>query len=89
MESLKAKTQDLERVERLARVDLEQLSKRVRNLTSHHQSFTLIANESCRYNWRIAGIGLEFISNKYAETILSNSTRKLLWFEIRKTVVAV
>ena len=75
MESLKAKTQDLERVERLARVDLEQLSKRVRNQTSHRQSFTLIANESCRYSWRIAGIGLEFQINmrkQFYQTALGN-----------------
>jgi len=51
-----------------------------------------------RYNWHGAGslgwpfpvLKYKYISQiKYTETILSNSTRKLLWFEIIKMSIAV
>ena len=32
---------------------------------------------------------LIYFSNKICEAVLSNSTRKLLWFEITKTLIAV
>jgi len=53
----------------------------------------------CRYNWHSAGsLGWPFpvlkykyifLNHKYTEAILSNSTRKLLWFEITKKLIAV
>ena len=52
----------------------------------------------CRYNWQSAGspgwsfptIKCKYIFQiKYTEAILSNSTRKLLWFEITKMLIAV
>ena len=54
----------------------------------------------CRYNWHSAGLpGLAIFSDKnmnaffkqkkYTEAILSNSTRKLLWREITKMLIAV
>ena len=52
----------------------------------------------CRYNWHSAGslgrlfpiLKYKYISRiKYTETILSDSTRKLLWFEITKMPIAV
>ena len=52
----------------------------------------------CRYNWQSAGsLGWPFpmlkykyiYQIKYTEAILSNSTRKLLWFNITKMLVAV
>ena len=64
-----------------------------------------ICNESkqpgrkvCRHNLYSAGsLGWPFpmlkykyiVQTKYSETILSNSTRKLLWFEISKMMTAV
>jgi len=51
-----------------------------------------------RYNWHSAGsLGWPFparkykyiFQTKYAEAILSNSTRERLWFEIRKMLIAV
>jgi len=55
-------------------------------------------NESVRYNWHSAGslvwpfpvLKYKYIFQvKYTESILSNSTRKLLWFEISKMLIAV
>ena len=52
----------------------------------------------CRYNWHSAGsLGWPFpvpkykyiFQIKYTEAILSNSTRKLIWFEITKMLIAV
>ena len=52
----------------------------------------------CRYNWHSAGsLGWPFPMLKYTQTfhikymkaISSNSTRKLLWFEITKMLIAV
>jgi len=52
----------------------------------------------CRYNWHSATfLGWPFpmlkyryiFQIKYTEAILSNSTRKLLWFEITKMLIAV
>jgi len=52
----------------------------------------------CRYNWHSAGaVGWPFpllkykyiLKIKYTKAILSNSTRKLLWFEITKMLIAV
>jgi len=52
----------------------------------------------CRYNWHsAASMGWPFPMLKYeyifeikhTEAILSNSTRKLLWFEISKMQTAV
>jgi len=52
----------------------------------------------CRYDWHSAGsLGWPFpmlkykyiFQIKYTEAILSNSTRKLLWFEINKMLIAV
>jgi len=52
----------------------------------------------CRYSWHSAGsLGWQFpmlkckyiFQIKYTETILSNGTRKLLWFEITKMLIAV
>jgi len=52
----------------------------------------------CRYNWHTAGsLGWPFsmlkykyiFQIKYTEVILSNSTRKLLWFEITKMLIVV
>jgi len=52
----------------------------------------------CRYNWHSAGfLGRPFrmlkyryiFQIKYSEAILSNSTRKLSWFEITKMLIAV
>jgi len=52
----------------------------------------------CRYSWHSAGsLGWPFpllkykciFQVKYTEAILSNSTRKLLWFEISKMTIAV
>jgi len=52
----------------------------------------------CRYNWHSAGfLGRPFRMLKYryifqieySEAILSNSTRKLSWFEITKMLIAV
>jgi len=61
-----------------------------------------IANESvpihlaqCRFpglaisNAKILIRNLTFFKIKYTEAILSNSTRKLLWFEITKMLIAV
>ena len=51
----------------------------------------------CRYNWHSAGsmgwpfsvLKCKYVSQiKYTETILSNSTGKLLWFEITKMLIA-
>ena len=51
-----------------------------------------------RYNWHSAGsLGWPFpmlkywyiFQMKYTEAILSNITRKLLWFEITKMLIAV
>jgi len=62
--------------------------------TSHMSSATKV----CRYNWHSAGfLGRPFPMEKiriyfvkiYAEAVLSNSTRKLLWFEITKMLIAV
>jgi len=55
-------------------------------------------NEVCRCNrhsarslgWPFSMLKFEFIFQiKYTEAILSNSTRKLLWFEITEILVAV
>jgi len=52
----------------------------------------------CRYIWHSAGsLGWPFsvlkykyiFQIKYTKAILSNSTRKLLWFEISKMLIAV
>jgi len=52
----------------------------------------------CRYNWHSAGsLGWHFptlkykyiFQIKYTEAILPNSTRKLLWFEITRMLIAV
>ena len=52
----------------------------------------------CLYNWHRAGFrGWPFtllkykyiFQIKYTEAIVSNSARKLLWFEIRKMLIAV
>jgi len=52
----------------------------------------------CRYNWHSAGsLGWPFptlkykyiFRIKYTEAILSNSTRKVLWFKISKMLIAV
>ena len=52
----------------------------------------------CRYNWHSAGfLGWPFsmmkykyiFEIKYTEAILSNKTRKLLWFEITKMLIAL
>jgi len=52
----------------------------------------------CRYNWHSADfLGWPFsmlkcnyiFKIKYTEAILSNSTRKLLWFEITNMLIAV
>ena len=52
----------------------------------------------CRYNWHSAGsLGWSFpmlkykyiFQIKYMEVILSNSTWKLLWFEVTKMMIAV
>jgi len=51
----------------------------------------------CRYNWHSAGsvgwpfptLKYKYIFFKYTEAILSNSTRKLLLFEITKMLIAV
>ena len=52
----------------------------------------------CRYNWHSAGslswpfpvLKYKYIfQTKYTEAILSNSTRKLLWFEITQKLIAV
>jgi len=55
--------------------------------------------KACRYSWHTAGsLGWPFPAMKYkyiffqiqyTEAILSNSTRKLLWFEISKMLIAV
>jgi len=49
----------------------------------------------CRYNWHSAvSLGWPFLvlisifQIKYTEAILSDSTRKLLWFEISKILIA-
>jgi len=50
-----------------------------------------------RYNWHSAGslgwpfpmLKYQFFKIKYTEGILSNSTRKLLWLEITKMLIAV
>ena len=44
-----------------------------------------------RYNWHSAGsLGWPYIfQTKYTEAILSNSTRRPLWFEITETLIAV
>ena len=56
------------------------------------------APKVCRYNWHSAGYlvcafpMLKYRYNfqiKYTESILSNSTRKLLWFEITEMLIAV
>ena len=50
----------------------------------------------CRYNWHSVGslgwpfpvLKYKFLSEiKYTEAIVSNSTRKLLWFEITKMLI--
>jgi len=45
----------------------------------------------CQFNWHSAGsLGWLFsMLIKYTEGILSNSTQKLLWFEISKMLIAV
>jgi len=52
----------------------------------------------CRYNWHNAGslgwplavLKYKYIFQiKYTEAILSNNTRKLLWSEISKMLIAV
>ena len=52
----------------------------------------------CRYNWHSAGSMdwpfpilkcKSIFQINYTEAILSNSTRKLLWFEITKMLIAV
>jgi len=52
----------------------------------------------CRYNWHSAGsLGWPFstlkykyfFQIKYTETILSDSTRELLWLEITKMLIAI
>jgi len=52
----------------------------------------------CRYNWHSAGsLGRPFpivkysciFQIKYTEAVLSTNTRKLLWFEITKMLIAV
>jgi len=57
-----------------------------------------IGTKVCRCNWHIAGsLGWPFpmlkykyiFQIKYTEAILSNSSRKLLWFEISKMLIAV
>ena len=40
----------------------------------------------CRYNWHSDG---SHISIKYTEAVLSNSTRKLLWYKITEILIAV
>jgi len=61
---------------------------------------SLLGTKVCRYNWRIAGfLGWSFpfpvLKSEYifqikcTEAILSNSTGKLLWFEIIKMLIAV
>jgi len=51
----------------------------------------------CRYNWHSAGsLGWSFpmikykyiFQIRYTVAILSNSTRKMLWFEITKMLIA-
>jgi len=58
----------------------------------------VIVTKVCRYSWHSAGsLGWPFqvlkyryiFQIKYAEAILSNSTRKLLWFEITKMLITV
>jgi len=74
------------------------------NTTSQHcRSFVQYADDTsggtkvCRYYWHSAGsLGWPFpmlkykyiFQIKYTEAILSNSTRKLLWFEITKMLIA-
>jgi len=57
-----------------------------------------MGKEGCRYNWHSAVfLGWPFpvikykyiFQIKYTEAILSNSTLKLLWFEISKMLIAV
>jgi len=54
--------------------------------------------EVCRYGWHNAGsmgrpfptLNYKYIFQiKYTKAILSNSTRKLLWFKITKMLIAV
>jgi len=56
----------------------------------------LLGTKVCRYNWHSAGfLGWPFsmlkyqyiFQIKYTEAILSNSTRKALWFEIIKMLI--
>jgi len=56
----------------------------------------LLGTKVCRYNWHSAGfLGWPFpvlkyqyiFQIKYTEAILSNSTRKALWFEITKMLI--
>jgi len=62
------------------------------------QKLSQYGTKVCRYNWHSAGfLGWPFsmlkykyiFQIKYTGTILSNSTRKLLWFDITKMLIAV
>jgi len=61
-------------------------------------TLSVIGNEMCRYSWHSAGsMGWPFpmleykyiFQAKYPKVILSNSTRKLSWFEITEMMIAV
>jgi len=67
---------------------------------NHISRYVHAGSESvCRYNWHSAGslgwpfpmLKYEYIffRKKYTEAISSNSTRKLLWFEITRMPIAV
>jgi len=73
-------------------------SKRALLIRLHHYTPHPQGTIVCRYNWHSAGsLGWPFpmlkykyiFQIKYTEAILSKSTRKLLWFEITKMVIAV
>jgi len=63
----------------------------------HNSDFcSLWGTKVCRYSWHSAGyLGWPFpvlkykhiFQKKYTGVILSNSTRKLLWFEINKMLM--
>ena len=83
---------------RLATVNIFFFSHRVFICVPSCTNF--IINKACRYNWHSAGsLGWPVPMLKYrpkyifqiiyAEAILSNSTRKLLSFEISKLLIAV
>ena len=70
--------------------------------TAYDRHFVGITRHSkgrmCRYNWHSAGfltwpfpmLKYKYIFQiKYPEAILSNSTRRLLWFEITEMLIAV